>query len=73
VQVLVRDAELHQLPIKPRDIVIPLLKGCLRPLESGALLLEPTLCLFPRQVFPLEGSWASTRAARSSWSWSSVY
>jgi hypothetical protein len=52
----VRDAELHQLPVKPRDIVVPLLKGCLRPLECGALFLEPTLRLFPRQVFPLEGS-----------------
>jgi hypothetical protein len=47
-QVLVRDAELHQLPVQPRDIVFPLLKGCLRPLERGALLLEPTLHLFPR-------------------------
>jgi hypothetical protein len=55
-QVLVRDAELHQLPVKPRDIVVLLLKGCLRPLERGALLLEPTLRLFLRQAFPLEGS-----------------
>jgi hypothetical protein len=55
-QVLVRDAELHQLPVKPRDIIVPLLKGCLRPLKRGALLLEPTLRLFPRQAFPLEGS-----------------
>jgi hypothetical protein len=55
-QVLVRDAELDQLPVKPRDIVVPLLKGCLRRLERGALSLEPNLCLFPRQAFPLEGS-----------------
>jgi hypothetical protein len=55
-QVLVRDAELHQLPVKPRDIVVPLLKGWLHPLERGALLLEPTLRLFTRQAFPLEGS-----------------
>jgi hypothetical protein len=55
-QVLVRDVELHQLPVKPRDVAVPLLKGCLRPLERGALLLEPTLRLFLRQVFPLEGS-----------------
>jgi hypothetical protein len=46
VQVLMRDAELDQLPVEPRDIVIPLLKGCLRPLERGALLLELTLHLF---------------------------
>jgi hypothetical protein len=26
-QVLVRDAELDQLPVEPRDIVVPLLKG----------------------------------------------
>jgi hypothetical protein len=55
-QVLVRDAELHQLPVKPRDIVVPLLKGCLRPLERGALLLELTLHLFTCQAFPLKGS-----------------
>jgi hypothetical protein len=55
-QVLVRDVELHQLPVKPQDIIVPLLKGCLRTLERGALLLEPTLRLFMRQVFPLEGS-----------------
>jgi hypothetical protein len=28
----------------------------LRPLERGALLLEPTQRLFPRQAFPLERS-----------------
>jgi hypothetical protein len=55
-QVLVRDAELDQFPVKPQDIVVPLLKGCLRPLERGALLLEPTLCILSRQVFLLEGS-----------------
>jgi hypothetical protein len=55
-QVLVRDAELDQLPIEPRDNVVPLLKGRLRTLERSALLLEPALCLFPRQAFPLEGS-----------------
>jgi hypothetical protein len=53
-QVLVRDAELGQLPVEPRDIVIPLLEGRLCPLKCGALLLEPTL-LFPRQMLALEG------------------
>jgi hypothetical protein len=38
-----RDVEMDQLPVEPRDIVVPLLKGRLRPLERGALLLEPTL------------------------------
>jgi hypothetical protein len=51
-----RNTELGQLPVEPRDLVIPLLKSCLRPLERGVLLLKPTLRLFPRQAFPLEGS-----------------
>jgi hypothetical protein len=55
-QVLVRDAELDHLPVKPRHIVVPMLKGRMRPLERGVLLFEPTLRLFPSQVFSLEGS-----------------
>jgi hypothetical protein len=51
----VRDAELGQLPVEPRDLVIPLLEGCLCPLKCGALLLEPALRLFPRQMLALEG------------------
>jgi hypothetical protein len=54
-QVLVRDAELGQLPVEPGDFFIPLLEGRLRPLECGALLLESTLGLFPRQALALEG------------------
>jgi hypothetical protein len=45
---------LGQLPVKPRDFFVPLLKGRLRPLECGALLLESALGLFPRQEFTLE-------------------
>jgi hypothetical protein len=56
VQVLVRDAELGQLPIEPRDFFVSLLQGRLRPLECGALLLESALGLFPRQVLTLKGS-----------------
>jgi hypothetical protein len=47
---------MHQLPVKPLDVIVPLLKGCLLPLVCGTLLLEPTLRLFPRQVFPIKGS-----------------
>jgi hypothetical protein len=43
-----RDADLGQLPVEPRDFFIPLLEGRLRPLECGALLLESALHLFPR-------------------------
>jgi hypothetical protein len=32
-QVLVRDADLGQLPVEPRDFFIPLREGRLRPLE----------------------------------------
>jgi hypothetical protein len=38
-QVLVRNADLGQIPVEPRDFFIPLLEGRLRPLERGALLL----------------------------------
>jgi hypothetical protein len=50
-----RDAELGQLPVKPRDLVIPLLEGCLCPLKCGPLLLEPALRLLSRQTLTLEG------------------
>jgi hypothetical protein len=55
-QVLVRDVELGQLPVEPRDLVVPLLEVRLCPLKCGALLLEPALGLFPRQMLVLEGS-----------------
>jgi hypothetical protein len=55
-QVLVRDAELDQLPVELRDLVFPLLEGRLRPLEHGVLLLEPTQRPLSRQAFPLERS-----------------
>jgi hypothetical protein len=49
------DAELVQLPVKPRDFFITLLEGRLRPLECGTLLLESTLGFFPHQTLALEG------------------
>jgi hypothetical protein len=47
-QVLVQDAELGQLPVEPRDLVVPLLENRLCPLECGELLLESALRLFSR-------------------------
>jgi hypothetical protein len=51
----VRDAELGQLPVEPRDLIIPLPEGRTRPLNCGTLLLELALRLFPPQTLALEG------------------
>jgi hypothetical protein len=51
-----RDTELYQLPVELRGLVLPLLEGRLRPLERGALLLEPTQRLLSRQALLLERS-----------------
>jgi hypothetical protein len=52
----VRDTELGQLLVESRDFFVPLPEGRLRHLKCGALLLEPTLSLFSRQMLVLEGS-----------------
>jgi hypothetical protein len=49
------DAQLGQLPIELRNFLIPLLEGCLCPLERGTLLLKQTLGLLSRQMLALEG------------------
>jgi hypothetical protein len=51
---LVRDAERDQLPVKPRDLVLPLLEGCPRALERSALLLQLSQHLLVRQALPLK-------------------
>jgi hypothetical protein len=61
----VRDAELGQLPVEPRDFFVPLLEGRLHPFECGVLLLESALGLFLRQALTIEGGRASARAAHS--------
>jgi hypothetical protein len=53
-QIFVRNVDLDQFPVEPRHLVVPLLERGLRPLERGALLLELTQRLLPRQAFPLE-------------------
>jgi hypothetical protein len=52
----VREAELDQLPVELRDVILPLLEGRLRPLKRGVLLLELTQRFLPRQALPLERS-----------------
>jgi hypothetical protein len=51
-----RDAELDQLPFELGGLILSLLEGRLRPLERGALLLEPTKRLLPCQALPLKCS-----------------
>jgi hypothetical protein len=53
-QIFARNADLDQFPVEPRHLILPLLEGGLRPLERGALLLELTQRLLPRQALPLE-------------------
>jgi hypothetical protein len=55
-RIFVRNADLDQLPVEPRHLVLPLLERDLRPLERGALLLELTQRFLPRQALPLEHS-----------------
>jgi hypothetical protein len=53
-QIFVRNADLNQLPVEPRHLVLLLLEGDLRPFECGTLLLELTQRLLPRKALPLE-------------------
>jgi hypothetical protein len=67
-QVPVQDAKLGQLPVEPRDLVIPLLEGRLYPLKCDALLLEPALRLFLPRRSRLRVARDLARAVRSCWS-----
>jgi hypothetical protein len=53
--ILERDAQLGQLPVNPRDFVVPLLEGRPHPLERGTLLVKQTLGLLSHQALALEG------------------
>jgi hypothetical protein len=54
--ILAGDAQLVQLSVKPHDLFVPQLEGCLRLLERGTLLPKLTLRLLPRHMLTLEGS-----------------
>jgi hypothetical protein len=50
----VRDADLHQLPVKPRYLLVPLLERGPRLLERGTLPLELAQRFLSRHVLLLE-------------------
>jgi hypothetical protein len=50
------DAQLVQLPVEPRDVLVPELAGGSRLLERNTLPLELALRLLRRCAFTLEGS-----------------
>jgi hypothetical protein len=54
--ILVGDAQLVQLPVEPRDVLVPELEGGLCLLERNTLLLELALRLLQCHAFTLEGS-----------------
>jgi hypothetical protein len=53
-QILVRDADLNQLTVEPRHLILLLLERGPCPLERGALLLELAQRLLPRHALLLE-------------------
>jgi hypothetical protein len=53
-QILVRDADLHQLAVEPRNLLLLLLEGDPRLLERGTLSQELAQCLFARHAPLLE-------------------
>jgi hypothetical protein len=55
VQVLIGHNQLGQLPVEPRDLLVPELNGRLRLLKRGALPLELALRFFPGRAFTLKG------------------
>jgi hypothetical protein len=64
-QIFVQNADLHQLPVEPRHLILLLLERGPRPLEHGALLLELAQRLLRAMRSRSSPARASVRAARS--------
>jgi hypothetical protein len=70
--VFMRDADLHQLPVEVRDLLLPRLERGPRLFERGTLPLELAHRLLARHPLLFEHGRASTSATHSRWRWPSA-